>query len=110
MDANGGNGPNYSPTSHGGPAAESRYTEAPIALEGSSTRAEYPKADRADDFEQAGLLYRVLTAGERERLVRNIAGHMKNVPVEIQRRQIQHFLNADPEYGKRVAEALNVKV
>jgi catalase len=86
-----------------------QHIEAAIALEGTSTRTEYPRANRADDFEQAGLLYRVLTADARERLIQNIARHMKNVPEEIQRRQIQHFFNADSEYGTRVARALNLK-
>jgi len=110
VDTNGGGLANYSPNSRRGPVVDARYTEAAIALQGTSTRSEYPQTNRADDFEQAGLLYRVLSADERTRLVNNIAGHMRGIDEEIQRRQIQHFLKADPEYGNRVAEALNLKV
>ena len=110
VDGNGGNRPNYSPTSGRGPVPNYSYTETPIALEGTSTRGEYPTANRADDFEQAGLLYRVMTPDERDRLIENIARHMRNVNADIQRRQISHFLKADIEYGKRVARALNLQV
>ena len=90
--------------------ADPRASEAAIALEGASGRTEYPQANRADDFEQAGLLYGVLSPEERTRLVNNIAGHMAGIDVEIQRRQILHFLNASPEYGSRIAEKLNLKM
>jgi catalase len=110
VDANGGNRPNYSPNSHGGPVPDARYTETSISLGDSSTRTEYPQSNRADDFEQAGLLYQVLNTDARDRLIRNIAGHMKNVPADIQRRQIQHFLKAYSEYGTRIAESLNLSM
>jgi catalase len=64
--------------------------------------------NRADDFEQAGLLYRVMKEEERARLVSNIAGHLGGASKEIQRRQLQHFLKADPEYGSRVGRALGL--
>ena len=75
-------------------------------MSGTVGRTEYPKAGRADDFEQAGLLYRVFKEDERARLVSNIAGHLRNAAVEIQRRQVEHFTRADAEYGARVAKAL----
>ena len=101
--------PNYSPTSRGGPASDERYAEATIGFEGTSGRKEYPQTNRADDFEQAGLLYRILSAEEQTRLVNNIAGHMQSVSPEIQRRQIGHFLKADLDYGSRIAQQLNQK-
>jgi catalase len=110
IDANGGNRPNYSPNSHGGPVSDPRQTEAPIQLQGTAGRTEYPQVHRADDFEQAGLLYRVLSPAEQARLVNNIASHMVGVRPDIQRRQIEHFFKADPDYGQRVAQQLNLKV
>jgi catalase len=35
---------------------------------------------------------------------------MTGINPEIQRRQIQHFLKADPEYGSRIAQQLNLKM
>ena len=81
---------------------------APAAVAGVTGRTEYPKAGRADDFEQAGLLYRVMKEDERARLVANIAGHLRGAGTEIQRRQVAHFTKADPEYGARVAQALGL--
>ena len=42
-------------------------------------------------------------------LIDNIGGSMASVPEEIQRRQIDHFTKADPEYGRRVAEGLGLR-
>jgi len=110
VDGNGGGSPNYSPNTSGGPAADPAYTESPMELRGNINRTEYPRTNRADDFEQAGLLYRVLSEEERIRLVNNIATHMSGIDPQIQRRQIEHFTKADPEYGRRIAEQLNLKM
>jgi catalase len=83
--------------------------EAPVLVHGSTGRTEYPKANRADDFEQAGLLYRVMNEQERARLVANIARHLVGARKEIQARQVQHFAEADKEYGARVAKALGLE-
>jgi catalase len=85
-------------------------SEAAIALDGASGRTEYPQANHADDFEQAGLLYSVLSRDEHTRLVNNIVGHMSGIDVEIQRPQVVHFLKANMEYGNRVAEGLKIKI
>jgi len=106
VDGNGGAAPNYSPSGRGGPVADAHAVEAPIALSGVTGRTEYPKGNRADDFEQAGLLYRVMNEGERARLVSNIAGHLGLAGRDVQRRQLHHFMQADAEYGGRVATAL----
>lgn len=109
VDGNGGASPNYSPNGRGGPVADPRAAEAPSVIHGTTGRREYPKANRADDFEQAGLLYRVMKDDERARLVSNIAGHLGMATKEIQRRQVQHFTKADPDYGARVAKALGIE-
>jgi catalase len=109
VDGNGGSAPNFSPNGRGGPVADFKTSEISEALHGTTGRTEYPKANRADDFEQAGLLYRVMSEAERSRLVSNIAGHLSNAGKEIQKHQVQHFLAADSEYGSRVARALSSK-
>jgi catalase len=107
-DGNGGSAPNFSPNGRGGPISDAKASEAAESLHGTTGRTEYPKVHRADDFEQAGLLYRVMTEAERARLVGNIAGHLSNAGKEIQKRQVQHFTAADSEYGTRVARALGM--
>jgi catalase len=106
IDRNGGASANYSPNGRGGAVPDPRAAEARAPLQGMTGRAEYPKAGRADDFEQAGLLYRVMREDERARLVANIAGHLGGAGKEVQQRQVQHFTAADEEYGARVAKAL----
>ncbi len=108
VDANGGSAANYSPSGRGGPIADPRVAELAAPVAGTIGRTDYPRAGRADDFGQAGLLYRVLEEDERARLVANLAGHLRNAGVEIQRRQVEHFTRADTEYGARVAKALGL--
>jgi catalase len=110
VDANGGSRANYSPNRHGGPVADPTVKEIPAVLSGTVGRTEYPKVNRADDFEQAGLLYRVMNPEERGRLVANISGHLRKASREVQERQVAHFVKADAEYGKRVAHALQLTV
>jgi catalase len=109
VDGNGGSAPSYSPQSRQPLAVSApQAREVPAPVQGTVGRHEYPTANRADDFEQAGLLYRVMTEAERGRLVANLAGHLGGARVEVQRLQVQHFAKADPEYGARVAAALRL--
>jgi catalase len=60
-----------------------------------------------DDFVQAGALYRLMAEDARARLVANIAGSLARVSRrDVIDRSIAHFQKADPEYGRRVAEAV----
>lgn len=109
VDNNGGAAPNYSPNGRGGPLPDVAAAEARLPVSGDAARSEYPQAGRADDFEQAGLLYRVLKEDERTRLVENIAGHLAQARREVQERQVEHFARADAEYGARVKAALSAR-
>ena len=62
------------------------------------------RADDNDYYTQAGDLYRLLSAEEKERLCQNIKEAMEGVDVKIKKLQIEHFKKADPAYGKRVEE------
>lgn len=106
IDGNGGGKPNYAPNSYGGPEAKPGAHEQPIALSGVTGRTPYSAVDRADDFEQAGLLWRVMKPDEQARLVANLAGHLGQASPEIQQRQLEHFRRADAAYGAAVARAL----
>ena len=48
----------------------------------------------------------MLNKEERTRLVENIAGHAKDAAEFIQKRVVENFSKADPEYGRRIAELL----
>ena len=48
-----------------------------------------------------------MNAEQRTLLVNNIVGAMHSVPEFIQKRQIEHFMKADKEYGTRIKEGLD---
>ncbi|TXK83712.1 catalase KatA [Paenibacillus sp. N3.4] len=105
---NGGGSAYYEPNSLGGPTETSAHKQAPFEVTGEANSTAY---DHHDHYTQAGDLYRLLSEGERERLVQTIVGAMKPVEQdEIKLRQIGHFYKADPEYGVRVAEGLGLSV
>ncbi len=102
---NGGAAQNYA-TVHSGGSAPSGFGhgDAGWALDGVAGR--YDERGTSDDFTQAGNLYRLLPADEKERLTSNIANAMRSVSAEIQDRQLGHFAKADPAYGEAVARKL----
>jgi catalase len=108
FDANGGSSPNYEPNSSGGPVAAPLFSTSPLELSGVTERVGY--RDQDNDFVQAGDLYRLMSEDEKSRLVSNLVNHMKAARKDIQERQVQHFYNADPDYGTRVAQGLGIKV
>ncbi|KAF8773922.1 Catalase like protein [Argiope bruennichi] len=60
-----------------------------------------------DNFTQAGIFYReVLDDDQRARLVRNIAENLVEAQEFIQARAVKNFAEADPDYGRRVADEL----
>ncbi|HSV73199.1 MAG TPA: catalase [Chthonomonadales bacterium] len=104
FDGNAGGAVNYEPNSFGGPAEDPSAKEPPLPLDGDADR--YDHRDGNDDYTQAGNLYRLMPAGERDRLHKAIAGAMAGVPGEIVERQLAHFDRADPAYGAGVRAAL----
>ncbi|MBT2659759.1 catalase KatA [Bacillus sp. ISL-45] len=108
FDGNGGKTVNYEPNSFGGPTEVNEHKQASFPVIGVAENAGY---DHHDHYTQAGDLYRLMTEGERERLVANIVAAMKPVQRDdIKLRQIGHFYKADPEYGTRIAQGLGLQV
>ncbi len=72
------------------------------------TGAHLPVKHREDDdFSQAGALYRLMSEEEKKRLIDNIASSLAQVSrQDVVERSIAHFRNADPDYGRRLTEAL----
>ena len=58
-----------------------------------------------DDYTQAGVRYRTFEDWEREDLISNIGGDLKQCPKELGLRMVWHFWHCDEDYGRRVAEA-----
>lgn len=95
---------NYEPSSMGG------LTEAP--RDGNPHEPQYnarlvrEPIDRPNDFGQAGQTYREFEEWEREELIANLAGALSQCKQDIRDRMIGYFTQADPDYGRRVKEAI----
>ena len=94
----------YEPNSVGGPTQSADYREPPLSLDGPADRYDHRVGN--DDYTQAGNLFRLMDAGQKHRLFRNIAEAMAGVPEEIIDRQLGHFEKADPDYRAGVLKAL----
>ncbi len=109
FDGNGANSPVYQPNSFGGPVDARQYAEPPLNISGAVDRHDHWRGNE-DYYSQAGDLFRLMQGAERARLVANIVAAMQGVPESIQRRQIAHFMRADPAYGAAVAAGLRLEL
>lgn len=64
----------------------------------------YQTSRTADDYKQAGDRYRSFEDWEREDLIANIGGDLKQCPEPIQLRMVWHLWHCDEDYGRRVAQ------
>ena len=100
---------NYNPSAFNDYAEDCNAIEPPLHIQEGSVMDRYNhRDDDSDYYSQAGDLYRLMNAQQKEALCQNIKEAMEGVPVEIQKRQVEHFTKADPAYGKRVAELLGL--
>ncbi|TLD84747.1 catalase [Helicobacter trogontum] len=100
---------NYNPSIFNDYVEDSKAIEPPLHIQEGNVITRYNHRDDDNDYySQAGDLYRLMDASQKEVLCQNIKEAMEGVPVDIQRRQIEHFTKADAAYGKRVAELLGL--
>ncbi|SHJ83760.1 catalase [Roseomonas rosea] len=66
------------------------------------------KIERTNDFKQAGERWRSFSDAERDELVTNLVGALSQCERVIQEKMVCHFMQADREYGGRVAAGLGV--
>lgn len=103
-----GSNPNYWPNSlAGAPQPDEQYKDPAWKL-GEVIVDRFDSTVDHDDFTQAGNLFRLFDAAQRDRLARRLAGALGQAGKEIQMRQLRHFFAADQEYGRRVAEKLGI--
>ena len=100
--------PLYAPNSLGGPRADAALADPSWQVSGEIVRAAYTKRRDDGDFVQPGTLYRsVLDAAAQERLVSNIAGHLRNgVTGDVLDRALDYWCKVDGDLGARVAKEL----
>lgn len=104
---NGSSSINYEPNSSHG--LKESHTEKYLGYEITGNIGNFSYDD--DHYSQPGELYRLLSEGEKERLINNIVDSLSKVnKEEIILRQLEHFRKADEDYGKRVANQLNITI
>lgn len=105
--------PVYAPNSKGGPSADSsRFPEiATWEASGSFVRAAYTLRKDDDDFSQANTLVRkIMNEGERERLIGNVVGHLKDgVSDPVLKRAFEYWKKIDQEIGERIEKGVRGK-
>jgi catalase len=106
FDSNGGSSVYYEPNSKGGPVESQEDKQSAFPVSGIAESVAY---DDNDHYTQAGDLFRLMDKDEQNRLIVTIVGAMSPVESdEIKLRQIAHFYKAEPEFGRRVAEGLEL--
>src|SRR5699024_10517707 len=102
--------PVYAPNSKGGPQADPQnYSDDAVwSADGEMVREAYKLRKDDDDFSQPGALVReVLDDAERERLVSNVAGHLRGGVTEpVLQRAFQYWRNIDENIGERIEKAV----
>ena len=106
VDGNQGGKIGYEPNSQGEWAEQPAYRESPLQLAGSA--AHWDHREDTDYFTQAGNLFRKMTKAQQQALFDNTARSIGETSREIQLRHVRHCMQADPAYGRGVAEALGI--
>lgn len=111
FDDNGGRQKNYEPNSYDGPAQSGEAYDLGYDVSGSVGPRGLVPHPEDDDYRQAGALYRVMTADGRDRLIENLAGSIAQASrPAVRDRSIEHFRQADAEYGERLAAAVRKRL
>ncbi|XP_028584112.2 catalase-like [Podarcis muralis] len=102
---NQGGAPNYYPNSYTGPEDQPSVKESNMFVSGDVQR--FNSADE-DNVSQVRIFYtKVLNEEERERLCENIASHLKDAQLFIQKRAVKNFTDVHPDYGARIQAHLD---
>jgi len=107
-NANAGGGVNFYPNdraAQGAPVPDPAVAEPPMPLESEAAMGWYDNRDE-DNYSQAGALFRLMSASQKQQLFDNIAGGLSQANASIQARMLEQFTRADPAYGAGVKTAL----
>lgn len=106
VDGNLGSELHYEPNSYGN-WTDSPEDNLPPEKGGVVDRYDF-REDDSDYFTQPGMLFRAMTKDQQQVLFDNTARNMGDSTLQIKHRHIYHCYQADPEYGKGVAKAMNI--
>ncbi|XP_069596059.1 catalase-like isoform X2 [Ranitomeya imitator] len=97
--------PNYYPNSFSSPQHDDKHKERAFAAAGDVARHD---SSAEDNVSQVRDFYKkTLNEAERQRLCENLALHLKDAQIFIQKRAVKNFQNVDPSYGSRIQTLLD---
>ncbi|MEO6904047.1 MAG: catalase [Bacteroidia bacterium] len=106
-DDNYGSTLGYEPNSYGEWQEQPDFREPALELSGAADHWNH-RDDDDDYYSQPGDLFRLMNNNQQQVLFENTARAMGDAPKEIKVRHIGNCLKADENYGKGVANALNI--
>jgi catalase len=109
VDGNQGSKLHYEPNSYGEWQSQPEFKDPQLAIYGAADRWNF-REDDDDYYTQPGKLFRLMTPEQQQVLFENTARNMGDAPKEIKLRHIGNCLQADPAYGKGVADALGISL
>lgn len=105
MHDNQGGAPNYYPNSFSAPEQQPRALEHNAQVSADVRRY---NSSNEDNVTQVREFYtKVLNEEERTRLCQNIAGHLKDAQLFIQKKAVKNFSDVHPDYGARIQALLD---
>ena len=110
VDENSNGETNYEPNSFGGPIEDGQAKRIPYQVQGHAEAGPYELHREDSDFVQAGNLYRIMIEDQKQILVDNIIDDLKDVRNDIVERQLEYFMEADKDYGTRIATGLGISL
>ncbi|WP_407654224.1 catalase [Anaerococcus porci] len=109
VDGNIGSENHYAPNSYGNWTTSKRNDEPTFKVTGDMGRWDF-REDDSDYFTQPGLLYNSMTEDQKQVLCENTARAMGDSTYQIKHRWIDLCYQADEDYGKRLAKALEIDI
>ncbi len=106
VDGNHGGLLHYNPNSYDEWDEQPEFKEPPMAIE--SPADHWDHREDEDYYSQPRKLFQLMSKEQQKLLFENTARHMGDAPREIKIKHIQSCNKVDPEYGKGMAEALNI--
>jgi catalase len=102
-----GGGVNFYPNIQSGtPKPNDDFAPPPLPLVEEAWIRPYSQDDE-DYYSQAGDLFRIMSDDEKTRLATTIAGGLSQADHAVQDRMLDDLSKADPDYAKRVGEAMD---
>ena len=106
VDGNYGGATSYNPNRHGEWEQQPEYAEPPLAIDGDAQKFDFREDDN-DYYSQPGILFRMFSPEEKQRLFQNTARALGPASQEVRDRHVANCTKADPAYGEGVAKALD---